>query len=171
MKKKNTLSGLVVVIVLLSGTTDFYFLGVERPGVTPVLAQDPEPDPGGGGCGGGACGGCVAAGGFCAVDQGTGGGCTPRLCCGEAQTSCGPPALARPISFRKLGSPPSGSCGSCWHHPANAEPKLWCVYSNCTGWACPSHCFIHPLTQGNPQYSVEAVALNASCDPNPNPCN
>lgn len=170
MKNKKILGGLVVVAVLLSGTTFLYFAGVERAGPTPVLAGDPDDPAVGPPCGEGGCGGCIAAGGFCAVSVGTGGGCTPRLCCGEAQTSCGPTALARPLSFRQLGSPPSGSCGTCWYYPADATPKLWCVYSDCTGSACPSACSVHPLTQGNPQFSVEAVGLSASCELNAIPC-
>jgi len=153
MKNKKFLGGLVVLVVLLSGTTVLYFAGVERAGVTPAFARLDDGTS------------CSAAGGFCAIDLGTGGGCTPWGCCPQGQTSCGPTNIVKPTSgFRILGAPPSGSLGSCWHYPAG-PPKLWCIYSDCTGWACPSACSVHPLTQGNPHYNVEAEPLEASCLP------
>lgn len=76
MKNKKVFGGLVVVAVLLPGTTVLYIAGVERAGVTSatvVFAEGgDEPFEPVGPCGGIASE-CVEVGGFCAKDLGTGG--------------------------------------------------------------------------------------------------
>jgi hypothetical protein len=152
MKNKKILGGLVVVAVLLSGTTVLYFAGVELPGVTPTLARPPDDND------------CHVAGGFCAIDLGMGGGCNPRDCCPAGQSSCGPNDRD-PYSFREIGSPPPGSLGSCWKYPDPGVDKAWCISVACTGTACPQPCYHEPYAPGTYSYRREPVPVNASCYP------
>ncbi len=115
MKKKNTLSGLVVVVVLLSGTTALYFLGVQRPGVTQVLARPLGSDD-------------CSVGAFCAkrADQTT--GCTSVGCCPQGQTYCN--AQAREgFPFPKLVGIKAGEKGQCWTF--TGEVVDYCMYYQC----------------------------------------
>ena len=85
MKSKKILSGLVVVVVLLSGTTFLYFAGVQRAGPTPALAQkvgDEEP----------VVPGPCPIGAFCGRWIDNSGGCAEIPCCYPGQTVCGPDA-------------------------------------------------------------------------------
>ena len=130
MKNKKILGGLVVVAVLLSGTTVLYFAGVERAGVTPALADQHEI---GGGGGGGDCGGCTEPGTFCAVLLSNGGGYNNVPCCPEGQWWCGSWYRER-VSFPEVGSDP---CGSCWKYDSSTAP--WCNEWWCNNfYVCPA---------------------------------
>ena len=159
MKNKKILGGLVVVAVLLSGTTVLYFAGVERAGVTPALADQHEIGGGGGGEGSD----CTDAGGFCAKDLGTDGGCNFRPCCPEGQTYCGSDHRY-PISFQEIGSPQPPSLGSCWKYDGSTAP--WCLLNQCRSpaFVCPSlECVV--IDSGTSQRRSRVVSLNASCLP------
>jgi hypothetical protein len=121
MKRKKILGGLVVVVVLLSGTTVLYFAGVDRPGVTPALAIPP--------------GGDCEPGAFCAVDLGMGGGCNSVPCCPGEQYWCGS-WYREPVSFQELGSNPNGIC---WTYRIYETPR--CKWGACLGSAlCNAFC-------------------------------
>jgi len=116
MKRRKMLSGLVVLVVVLSGTTVLYFAGVERGGVTPALAMPPGP-------------GCEE-GAFCARQDGFGGGCAYYPCCPQGQTYCfGEEFVGYP--FTKLVPDPKGDC---WKY--SGTPELWCKKTVCVGNLC-----------------------------------
>lgn len=149
MKRKKILGGLVVVAVLLSGTTVLYFAGVERPGVTPALAMPPP-------------GGCEP-GAFCAEGMGDGGGCYFRPCCPPGQTYCGSDQRRPPMFFQEIGSPQPPSLGSCWKY--SSYEVVYCSLSECysPGYVCPSSaCFVN----GNVafQFANEPVSAGGACD-------
>ena len=151
MKNKKILGALVVVAVLLSGTTVLYFAGVDRLGVTPAFARLDDGTS------------CSAAGGFCAIDLGTDGGCYFRPCCPEGQTYCGSDHRY-PISFQEVGSPPPGSLGSCWKYDGSMAP--WCLLNQCRSpaFVCPSlECVV--IDSGTPLRRDRVVPLQASCLP------
>jgi hypothetical protein len=117
MKNKKILSGLVMVAVLLSGTTVLYFAGVERAGVTPAIAK-----PGGGDCG---------PGGWCARLDGQAGGCAFYPCCPQGQTYCtGTEYVGFP--FPKYVGAPNGACMK-W----GSQRQLYCRMTACVGVLCP----------------------------------
>ncbi len=153
MKRKKTLGGLVVVAVLLSGTTVLYFGGVERPGVTPALAEHEISGGGGSGC---------PAGSFCAIGLGTGGGCASRECCAPGQTYCGSDQRRPPMFFQEIGSPQSPSRGSCWKY--SSYEVVYCSLNECysPAYVCPSSaCFVN----GNVAFLFqnEPVSAGGSC--------
>lgn len=157
MKMKKILGGLVVVAVLLSGTTVLYFAGVDRAGLTPALAvPDGEPVilPSGD---------CADAGGFCADNLGTGGGCNPRACCPQGQTYCWQGSHRDTRPFQQLGSPPPPSLGSCWKYDGSTAP--WCDIDWCDGGPeiCTALC--EPAGTGGTVYHSKPVSLNAGCLP------
>lgn len=151
MKNKKILGGLVAVAVLLSGTTVLYFAGVERPGVTPVLARPPDDND------------CHIAGGFCAIDLGMSGGCNPSDCCPPWKTYCPGWDYRQPYEFREVGSPPEGSLGTCWTYNGS-QPVLYCREKYCSNqYLCNVNC-----VAANPFFdrtSTPPIALNASCLP------
>jgi len=117
MKNKKFLAGLVVVAVLLSGTSVLYFAGVERVGVTPTLASVPPDGPPGGDC--------EAAGGFCAVSLGMDGGCNPVDCCPPGASWCGS-WYRETLPFQEVGSDLNGTC---WKYDGSTAPycnEWWC---------------------------------------------
>jgi hypothetical protein len=125
MKNKKILGGLVVVAVLLSGTTVLYFAGVERAGLSRALAQEPPPEPVDPG---GDCGVCDEPGAFCAVSLGMGGGCNDLVCCPPGvYTFCGT-SYKQTMSFQEVGSNP---CGSCWKY--STTKTGWCKHWGCGG--------------------------------------
>lgn len=160
MKSRKFLGGLVVVAVLLSGTTVLYFAGVDRPGVTPALAEVPLRDPGG------ACGSigsdCLNLGGFCAVDLGMGGGCNSRPCCPPGQTYCGSDQRRPTMYFQEVGSPPPGSIGSCWKYSSNEV--VWCILNQCFSgnYVCPSSACL-PSGSIASLFQIEPEPIEASC--------
>lgn len=132
MKNKKIPGGLVVVAVLLSGTTVLYLAGVERVGVTPANAVPPgeggDPPyigpPGGGSD-------CSEAGGFCAEAMGMGGGCRNVPCCPQGQTWCGS-WDRQTVSFQEIGSPQPGSLGTCWKYDGSTAAycnQIWCSHA------------------------------------------
>ena len=108
MKNKKILGGLVVVVVLLSGTTVLYFAGVERVGVTPATAVPP----GGGGAPKklAAPPGGICEVGFCARQKDRVPGCTTVPCCPTGEPYCDSVARVRSSSRQVLESSPTGSC-------------------------------------------------------------
>jgi len=143
MKNKKILGGLVVVAVLLSGTTVLYFAGVERPGVTPALAMPP--------------GGNCESGAFCARQDGFGGGCAYYPCCPQGQTYCfGKEHVGYP--FIKLVSDPDGSC---WKY-SGATEQLWCKKTVCVGNLCPSSGCAATGTSTD-QWQTPPVQASGSC--------
>ena len=100
MKSKKILGGLVVVAVLLSGTTVLYFAGVERAGVTPALASGHKIVAGGGLC----------DVGFCARQKDRVPGCTTVPCCPTGEPFCDSVARVPSSSRQVLESAPIGTC-------------------------------------------------------------
>jgi hypothetical protein len=144
MKRKKILSGLVVVVVLLSGTTFLYFAGVERAGVTPALAMLQDGD-----CG---------PGGFCAVDLGMGGGCNPTDCCPPGASWCPGWNYRSPMAFQEVGSDPHGSC---WTY--NGSTAAYCSEKWCDNfYICPAA----QCVAANPAFvrtATKPVAMGGTC--------
>jgi len=160
MKNKKILGGLVVVAVLLSGTTVLYFAGVERAGVTPATAVVP----GGGGEPpkmAAAPTDCGAVGGFCAVDLGKDGGCNPSDCCPPGASWCPGWNYRKSMAFQEVGSPPPGSLGSCWTYN-NSSPAPRCSEKWCdNAYFCSVYC-----VAANPSFvstGTPPIPLNATC--------
>jgi hypothetical protein len=116
MKKKRVLIGCLGALVVLSGTTGFYFVGVDRADVAPAMAVPPD-------------GGCPA-GGFCAKPV-TGLGCAYIPCCPQGQQLCGTDKHIGSESFQKLKN---DGLGSCWSYSGDEE--LWCTKTVCQGDQC-----------------------------------
>ncbi len=163
MKNKKILGGLAVVAVLLPGTTVLYIAGVERAGVTSatvVFAEGgDEPFEPVGPCGGIASQ-CVVAGGFCANNLGTDGGCNPRDCCPPGSSWCPGWNYRQPGSFQEIGSPAPGSHGSCWTY--DSTTSVYCNEKYCDShYTCDVYC-----VSANPAFPIirnPPVPLQASC--------
>lgn len=97
MKNKKILGGMVVLVIILSGTTVLYLAGVERSGVTPALAA-----PSSVGC---------PAGTYCLSYAGVKKGCGNFPCCPQSDTICGGDSNS-PFDVPKYGDP--GSSATCY---------------------------------------------------------
>ena len=153
MKRKKILGGLVVVAVLLSGTTFLYFAGVERPGVTPALARiTPEGPPSD----------CAAAGGFCAVDLGMGGGCISSDCCPSGAWWCPGWGYRRPLAFQEVGSDANGSCWTYDGSTAAYCRERWCD----NAYFCSVYCVAaNPAFARTTTVPVPLRGVSCGCTP------
>ncbi len=151
MNGKKILIGLVMLMVILSGTTVLFFTDVEKLGVTPATAAPPPDND------------CHLSGGFCAEWLGTSGGCAARPCCPPGQTYCWQASHRITYLFQELGSPPPGSLGTCWKYDGSMAP--WCEIDWCDGG--PSICspLCKPAGTGGTTGRDKAVPLEASCLP------
>jgi len=120
MKKKNILGGLVVVVVLLSGTTVLYFAGFKGPGITQALAEPVGSDD-------------CPEGTFCGRQVGTDGGCAQRYCCQGTINDC-TGSQKMPYSYPRLTSASTLYPGSCWKY--TPQQVATCTSQDCTGTAC-----------------------------------
>jgi len=95
MRNKKVLGGLIVVAVLLSGTTVFYIPGVNHPGVAPAFAMPS--------------GGFLCAVGVCMRYVGTRDGCGSFPCCSQYVDRCAGISHVA-ITVPQWESADSGSC-------------------------------------------------------------
>ncbi len=156
-EKENSHRYGVCILVVLSGTTALYLLGLERSGVTSALGQVGPPPPSSD---------CTDAGGFCAIDLGMTGGCTARDCCPPGDNWCPGWEYRRPNAFQEVASPTPPANGSCWWYPGNTAP--YCTEKWCDGngvYVCSVYCQPQSgLGEVRVLFRQPPQALNASCD-------